>query len=200
MLMFMLLMEMSGCSEINKPDTSPEGDNTDTQTIYEELESLAEKEYKKIKITIVTNTNGFQLSAQYELSQYTVLYSIERFNMLPTDGNVSDILPEYKTTITGSAIVDDGEIIILDGANVTIPAYDELSGNFNFDENNLKNVEINNNTFKAEILSPSEFYGSEVNAQNMNIEVQYSDAALCKITITYQTTHSTVTTTYEFES
>ena len=100
----------------------------------------------------------------------------------------------------GSTQSCNGEIIILDGTNVTLPAYDELRGAFNFDESNLKNIVTESNSLKADVISPSMFYGSNVNVQNMRIDVEYSETELLKIVITYRTNYSTVTNTYEFIS
>ena len=202
-LLFALLMCITACSGSKDPEPTPGGSDTPTppipQTVYEKLDSFVDKEYKKVKVGVVTNTDNIQLSAEYVLTQYNVLYSIEQLNLLPPDGDITEVSPEYKTTISGSAIVDNEEIIILDGANVTLPTYDELKGDFNFNEDNLKNVIIENNTLIADVLSPSMFYGAEVNVQNMKITVEYTETAISKIIITYQTTYSSVTTTYEFE-
>ena len=203
-LLFALLMYITACSGSKDPEPTPGGSDTPTppisQTIYERLDGLADKEYKKVKVGVVTNTDDIQLSAEYVLTQYNVLYSIEQLNLLPHDGDISEIPPEYKTTISGSAIVDNGEIIILDGTNVTLPSYDELKGNFNFDESNLKNIVTESNSLKADVISPSMFYSSNVNVQNMRIDVEYSETELLKIVITYRTNYSTVTNTYEFIS
>ncbi len=197
-LLLVLLICMTACSGLkdNKP-TSGE-DSTVEQTVYEQLDALTDVNYKMVKVRVVTDTDNVQLFAEYVLTQYNVQYSIEQLNKLPSNGDITGVSSEYKSTITGSASVDNGEII-LDGENITLPAYDELKGNFNFDESNLKNVIIENNILKADVVSSSAFYGSEVNVENMKITVEYTQTALSKIVITYQTTYSSVTTTYEFE-
>ena len=92
----------------------------------------------------------------------------------------------------------DGKVTELDGEGVTLPSYDELKGNFSFAESNFKNVTTQGNSLSADVESPSSFYGSTVNVQNMKVTVEYTETALSKIVITYQTANSTVTTTYEF--
>ena len=84
------------------------------------------------------------------------------------------------------------------GEGVTLPSYDELKGNFSFAESNFKNVTTQGNSFSADVVSPSNFYGSTVNVQNMKVTVEYTETAFSKMVITYQTANSTVTTTYEF--
>ena len=198
-LLFALFICTTACSggEDRKPTLGE--DSTAEQTVYEQLDALADVNYKKVKVGVVTDTDNVQLFAEYILTQYNVHYSIEQLNKLPPNGDITGISPEYKSTITGTASVDNGEMIILDGIEVTLPTYDALKGDFNFDENNLKNVIIEDNVLKAEVVSSSTFYGSEVNVENMKITVEYTQTAFSKIIITYQTAYSSVKTTYEFE-
>ena len=199
-LSFALLMCMTACSGSKDPEPTPGGDTPPpvTQTIYEKLDEFADLNYQQIKLAVVTVTGEIQLSAKYTLTQSNVSYSVEQLNMLPSNGDLTGVSPEYKTTHTGYAKIVDGKITELDGEGVTLPSYDELKGNFSFAESNFKNVTTQGNSFSADIVSPSSFYGSTVNVQNMKVNVEYTDTALSKIIITYQTAKSTVTTTYEF--
>lgn len=201
-----LLVSMAGCALPENPTPTPPGGNPPSenppsenppaeQTVYEKLDSLAEKAYKRVSLSIVTNTNGIELCAEYMMSANNVIYSVEKLNLIDPNGDLS---ADYKTRLVGSAAVSGGEIKTLDGAAVDLPSVEELKGCFNFDENNFKNAENANNSFRAEVVSPSELYGSDVNAQDMTIEVAYSETALVKIVITYKTSASDVTTTYEF--
>ena len=187
------------------PEPTPSGDTTTsvppphaTETIYDKLDDFADLNYQKIKLTIVTVTGDIQLSANYTLTQSNVSYSVEQLNMLPSNGDFTGISPEYKTTHTGYAKIVDGKVTELDGEVVTLPSYDELKGNFSFAESNFKNVTTQGNSLSADIDSPSSFYGSTVNVQNMKVTVEYTETALSKIVITYQTANSTVMATYEF--
>lgn len=197
-LFFASLTCITACSGLKDLKPTSSGNSAVEQTVYEQLDALTDMNYTKVKVDVVTITESIQLSANYVLTQDNVQYSIEQLNKLPSNGDVTGISPGYKSTITGSASVDNGEII-LDGVNVTLPTYEELKGNFNFDESNLKNVIIENNTLKADVVSSSAFYGSEVHVENMKITVAYTQTALSKIIITYQTAYSSVTNTYEFE-
>lgn len=206
-----LLVSMAGCALPENPTPTPPGENPPSenppaenppaenppaeQTVYEKLDSLAEKAYKRVSLSVVTNTNGIELCAEYMISANNVIYSVEKLNLIDPDG---DLTADYKTRFVGSASVSGGEIKTLDGAVVDLPSVEELKGRFNFDESNFENVKNANNSFHAEVISPSELYGSNVNAQNMEIEVAYSETALVKIVITYNTSASAVTTTYEF--
>ena len=196
----MLLMCMTACSGSKNPEPTPGGDTPPpvTQTIYEKLDRFADLNYQQIKLSIITVTGNMELSANYTLKQSNVSYSVEQLNMLPSNGDLTGISPEYKTTHSGYAKIVDGKVTELDGEEVPLPSYDELKGNFSFAESNFKNVTMQGNSLSADVDSPSSFYGSTVNVQNMKITVEYTATALSKIVITYQTANSTVTTTYEF--
>ena len=202
-LSFVLLMCMTACSGSKDPEPTPGGDTTTptpsvTETIFDKLDDFADLNYQQIKLTIVTVTGDIQLSANYTLTQSNVSYSVEQLNMLPSNGDLTGISPEYKTNHTGYAKIVDGKVTELDGEGVTLPSYDELKGHFSFAESNFKNVTTQGNSLSADVEIPSSFYGSTVNAQNMKVTVEYTETALSKIVITYQTTNSTVMTTYEF--
>jgi hypothetical protein len=169
-----------------------------TETIYDKLDDFADLTYQQIKLTIVTVTGDIQLSANYTLTQSNVSYSVEQLNMLPSNGDLTGISPEYKTTHTGYAKIVDGKVTELDGEGITLPSYDELKGNFSFAESNFKNVTTQGNSLSADVDSPSSFYGSTVNVQNMKVIVEYTETALSKITISYKTALSTVTAKYNF--
>ena len=193
---FMLLTGMTECSGSKNPE--PTLPPPVIETIYDKLDDFANLDYQQIKLSVITVTGDIQLSANYTLTQSYVSYSIERLNMLPSNGDLTGVSPEYKTTHTGYAKIVDGKVTELDGEGVTLPSYDELKGNFSFAESNFKNVTTQGNSFSADVVSPSSFYGSTVNVQNMKVTVEYTETALNKIVITYQTANSTVTTTYEF--
>ena len=119
-------------------------------------------------------------------------------NLLPPDGDLTNVSPNYKTTFSGSATIKNGKVDKVDGEAVTLPSYDELKGAFNFKESNFKNVKTEKGKLIADVSSVSGFMGVSQNLSNMRIVVTYNDIALQKLEITYNTTNSTVTTVYEF--
>ena len=204
-LILALLVCMAACSKPKNPaqttgSSVSGGDQPSvTQTVYEKLDDLAEIHYQKVELDIVTVTGDIQLSASYTLTKNNVSYSVEQLNLLPSDGNLTGVSPDCKTVLTGTAKIVNGKVTEFDGQSVALPSYKELKGNFNFAENNLKNVVTKNNSLTADVVSPSVFYGSELSVQNMKIHVEYTETALGKITVTYQTANSTVTAVYAFE-
>lgn len=193
----MLLMGMTACSGSKDSESTPTPPTR--PTVYDLLDDLAEKDYSNIEIDIVTITGFAQLYANYVLTTDNMTYSIERLNLFPSDKNVSELPSNYKTTVTGYALIKNGQVIELDGSkDVTIPSYDELHGNFNFDESNFKNAVLGTNSFEADVVSPSQFYGADVDMSNLKVKVEYTETSLTTITISYSTTNATVQTVYVF--
>ena len=191
-LLLSILSSITACG----PKTPPEP-NPPAPTVYEVLEELADKEYTSVKLGIVTVTGGIRLAADYVLTKNSVLYSVEQIRKLPTDGDIIDLPTEYKTTLTGTAAVNGGNVV-LDGTDVTLPSYEELKGNFDFSEANFTNAVAENGSLKADVVSPAAFCDAGGGIHNMKVAISYSETAFNKITITYQTADSEVTATYEF--
>lgn len=127
-------------------------------------------------------------------------YEIERLNLLPTDENVTDLSSSYKTIISGYALIEDGKVVELDeDKDITIPFVDELKGNFNFNESNFKNVVVETNFFKADVVTPSLFYGANVDMNNLKVEVNHNETSLAKMTLSYNTLNAEIQTVYVFE-
>ena len=193
-----LLILMTACTGMVTPTPTPPADDgqPEVQTVYELLTSLSEKSYRSVKLSVVTTTDAATLGANYVLTNKSVTYSIEQLNKLSLDGVNS---PEYKTTVTGSADIENGKVVRLDGNDVRIPYYSELKGEFIFDEKNFENVCIEDGYFAADVISSSEFYGADVSVSDLKVEVEYSDTALIKLTLRYNTENSSVVTAYEFK-
>ena len=177
----------------NEPDPPP------SETVYDVLNRISKEKYQKVKISITTVTGDVSLSANYTLISSSVQYSIEQLNKLPVDGNFDGMSPNYKVILTGTATIENGKVTKLDGADVTLPSYDELKGNFNFSEDNLTSITTQSGKLTASAKSPSKLLGTDKSLTDMKITVEYSATALKKITLTYKTSDSTVTTVYEFE-
>ena len=188
-----LLMLLSACSVPGeKPSTGP--------SVYEVLEVLANKDYSVVKIDVVTKTSFAELSASYTLKQDRVAYSVEQLNELSASESTSALPADYKTTVTGSAKIENGKVVSLDGAGINLPSYDELKGSFHFSEENFKNVVEGEKSFSADVVSPSAFYGATVNVSDLKISAMYSESALSEIAISYKTAGAKVETVYTFES
>ena len=180
-------------------DTDKDQDQgEDTTKVYERLDDLANKDYLSVSLNIKTTTGIFELNSAYELTKESVVYSVEQFNMLPSDGNIDAANPSNKTTLSGTAVIVNDKVHSLDGDRVEIPAYDVLSGSFNFAESYFTNVEDSNGRFSADVTAVSDFFGAQNTAENMHVIVEYNTSSLESIVITYSTENSDVVITYEF--
>ena len=201
MMIVTLLLCATACGDVTDETHLNTEQGTETEkTTYELLNDLAKQRYSKVKLDVVTVTGDVELKANYVLTEKNVTYSVEQLNLLPIDGSVADLSSEYKTTLTGTATVENGTVTKLDGAEVTLPSYDELKGAFHFEESNLKNVREEDGMLTADVVSASDFLGTKAEISNMTLKVSYSESALQIITLIYQTPRSTVTTVYSFES
>ena len=176
----------------------PQVPDTD-KTVYEVLNDLSKQNYSKIELNITTLTGDIKLGAEYILTKNKVSYAVEQLNMLPTDGKLDGLSPEYKTTLRGTAVIENGKVTKFDGDKVSIPEYDELTGAFDFKESYFKKVEATDGEFSADVVSASKFLGTSKKVSDLKVEVKYNTAAIEKITLTYKTANSNVTTVYEFE-
>lgn len=205
-LVLALLMSFASCSSGNEGDLS-NSESTSQQlqppnseeTVYDMLNKLSKQAYNKIQLNITTFTGDIELEASYTLTANNITYSIEQLNLLPSDGDLSNTSPSYKTTIQGSAEIENGKVTKLDDVAVNLPEYDELKGAFDFKESYFKNVQVENGTFSADVIAVSSFLGADQNLSEMKIVVGYSASVLTTISITYQTSNSTVTAVYGFE-
>ena len=203
-LMLALLMSFVACDNgdsSNRDDTSPATQSSVAEkTVYDVLNDLTTQSYKKIQLDITTLTGDIELKANYALTENKVEYSIEQLNLLPSDGDLNDVSPDYKTTIQGSATVENGKVTKLDDEAVNLPEYNELKGAFDFKESSFQNIQSENGRFAADVADVSAFVGVDKTISDMKIVVEYSDTAFQKITISYKTSNSTVMTVYVFES
>jgi hypothetical protein len=169
------------------------------ESVYEVLTRLTKEKYSRVSIYVTTNTGGLNLTAKYYVSANLVEYEIEQLNKLPEDGNLEGASSSYKSTFKGKAEIKNGQVVRLDGESVALPDSGHLKGAFNFTESNFKNVNTSaKGTFKADVVSPSKFMGTNTDAKNMKVVVEYSDTALKTITITYDTDYSNVKLSYKF--
>lgn len=197
----MLSMCLTACSGANSPDPTPGGSNSlGTQAVCELLDALANQEYYDIKIDITVTTDFAQLCSSYALTRNDVSYSIDRLNVFPSDGSITDLPSHYKTTVSGYAVIENGQVILLDGnSDIELPSYKELKGNFNFDKDNFTNIVVDDNSFEADVISPSQFYGANVDMTDLKVKVEYTESYLEGISIFYSTANATVQTVYVFD-
>jgi predicted small lipoprotein YifL len=207
-LLLAIVISVASCNkkdptppEVTTPDSQQTtGENTqeNPKTVWETLQELSQQKYSKVKLYIKTVTGDIELNANYTLTNTNVTYSVEQLNLLPPDGDLTNVSPNCKVALSGTAAIKNGKVEKIDGETVTLPSYNELKGAFNFKQSNFRNVKTEKGKLTADVSSISGFMGISQNLNNMRIVVIYNDTALQKLEITYKTTNSTVTTVYEF--
>ena len=200
LLALVMLFSLTSCFLF--PDNQNGNGGTAQKTVYDTLGDLTKLSYSTVSVNVSTETDGIELFAEYILRQNTVEYKIEELCLLPEDGNISGVSPSYKTTVSGTAEVKNGQIIKLDGASVTLPSYETLVGAFNFDKQNFKNAEEPTSgvgIFRADVASPASFLGRSTSAKNMRVTVDFASDALKTVTLTYDTDLSSVSIVYQFQ-
>ena len=190
---FALLLGMVMCLGACQPstDTPPEGMSPE---ICETLNALLRAEKNAVTVEITTVTSGMTLTAEYTATKSVITYSVERLNKLEGD----ELPEEYKTTFSGTATVENGTVTKIDGDAIDLPTYDQLTGNFSIKKENLVEIEEGEGSLKAKVLSPEAFLGTKVDVKDMTVSITYTDTAITRLTVTYSTSTSTVTTVYTF--
>ena len=179
------------------PSTPPDEDGEKNALAI--IRELAQKTYEKIVIEIQNTAYDFTLNSRYEIEKDTVTYSIERLNLLPEDGDISNISGDFKNVILGTAAIQNGVITHMDGTPIELPAISELRGDFCFDESNLTLICEEETLISAKVINPDAFFGRETGCTNMTIKVSFTHDAIREILLEYNLGASRVCTKYIFE-
>lgn len=169
--------------------------NTDPAAVCEFLTQKATVKKENISVKITTTTSNIELTASYEIKGNDVTYLVERANQISLDGENND---SAKTTLTGTAVIDDKTITKLDGADVAMPDYEMLQGKFIFDHTNMQNIVVANNTLSANIIVANDFFGKTVSVKNVSFSVLYTGKTIASMTLNYATNDSIVKVEYQF--
>ena len=162
------------------------------------IQSLLKTSYSSITLNVTTTTNGIELKGIYKLTFEgditTVDYSFERLNELDINGNNDG----YKSTVTGVASVQNGNIVEGD-TSVALP--EEINFNsISFKPAFFENVTVTGAKFQADVKDCRGFTGNwDIECTDMHVEVIYSKTELSMMSITYVSKGgSNVSITYTF--
>ena len=185
-----------------EPGINPDGsiDYVDmTGNDYAKIEELYALVGNKVDISVKTESLGVTLNATYAIGGDTVTYSVETLNMLPSDGNIENLPESMISTITGAAHINENGELVDDGdGTVALPEGTTVAGVMDFSEGNFKDGKRSPYGFEGEVASVKDFLGADVDVDSMYAKVDYTDAAISSITLTYTRGNATVTITYTF--
>ena len=186
-------------------DTKADGSGSDVSA---ELNEMVAMDYPIVKLQVETTSNGITLVNKYSATtssaSTTIRYTVQSLNNITVnkDGiyNIPDKMIEEKT---GSAIVENGKITVLDGndVNISVEALDDIK--IKFDKDYFTSIETAEqdgiNTFSAIVSDIKGFTGNNsFDGKDMTIQVSYT-TALKAITINYtMNSGATVKVIYSF--
>ena len=193
-LILSLVAVLISCGGMNSDNNTDKGNNS----FYDDLNRFSSLRYEKVNLYINLSGNGAVLNSYFELSDDKIVYSVEKLNRFPTDGDITNISPDYKTIYSGTASVANGVIVKMDDNDIILPEYTELSGSFNFKQEYFTNIVNENGKFTADVISASGFLGRDVAVENMKCSVEYNEDSFVKIVLNYLDGGVQVTSVYEF--
>lgn len=169
------------------------GDNAQ----YEALNAMLEVNYSVIDIT-VSNTfeENISLTSEYKMTYSSdsvrVEYTVEEF----AETSLDNPSPNAKTKLKGEATIKNGNVTF-DGDEVPLTAQIANLG-FSFKQDYFKNASLTNTSLSADVVSPSDFWGSTLACTNMKVKATFREA-FSSLQITYTSSiGSQVKYTYSF--
>lgn len=180
-------------------DTSQSVPGTDeVKSTYDLLNELSRIRYKTVDLSITTQTDDVELISTYSVSAEKISYSVQQLNLLPEDGNLSDLEDGHIKTLTGSVTLNMSEIVDREGDPVALPSLSFLKGELCYDESNFANAVEEKGKLTADVISADLFLGNDNGLKNMKITVEYDSFSLKSLILTYETENSSVASVYTF--
>ena len=142
--------------------------------------------YMQVNLDIVTVSGGAVLTSSFYLNRNNeVEYSIEQIAKFEIREDGSVIAPDSYISVTeGTLTLSAGNNVVnVNGEFVSIPTYDILLGNFNFDYSNLENYELGDGYASFDVIDASVFFGTETELADMSVKVCFSDNGFTLISV-----------------
>ncbi len=176
--------------------------------VYGQLNGMVTMDYPIIKLQVETTSNGITLVNKYSATtsstSTTIRYTIQSLAKVIVNDDGSYTMPDKMIEEkTGSAIVENGKITVLDGDDVDITPDALENLKIKFDKDYFTSVEVDEQTgyktFSALVTNIKGFTGNDsFDGKDMSIQVNYADT-LKSITIAYtMNSGATVKVIYSF--
>ena len=165
------------------------------------LGTLVDKNYSEIDLTITTKKNGIQLDSEFKFVDNKVLYTVEKLAKYEIVGAVVTAPESQKIIISGEAMLNDDDNdrnVMIDGEIVNVKNYQTLVGGFNFNPDNFVDFSADGGIVKFKVNNPSSFLGTEIEASDMSVAIEFNDAALKSVTLSYTYKGPGVVLDYDF--
>lgn len=164
-----------------------------------EINKLLRVSYSKITLNVETTYSEVTLKGVYVFTfdgdTTTIEYTVDKLNEPNTPDGLND---GYKSTVTGTAVVVDGNLVE-NSTNTDLSEASSLGG-ISFKPAFFKNCKTTNVRFEADVAQPKGFTGNkDLQCTNMHVKVLHKANALTQMIITYVAQNgSNVSLTYLF--
>lgn len=141
---------------------------------YERLNEMLAAKYSEITLTVTdTFDENTVLSSEYIFTYaedgVTVKFAVERFSPIGP-GTFSD---ETKQTLTGQAVIKDGEIVSASGAEFSLP--DFSASGFTFKTEYFENINLSEGCLIADVKNANDFLGTELSCSDMKLKAVFAE-------------------------
>lgn len=141
----------------------------------QDVGKLFDKQYNGAVVTVTVGSGDDALQSTfnvtYQSTQTQVNYTFQQFATIGQDGAMPS---QMIQTFTGSAVIEDGVVTTLNGEQSPFALQNIAQVRWNFDANNVTNVEQTVTSYKATVKNVAGFLGnSQVVATNMTVSIYY---------------------------
>ena len=193
--------------ETEPDDQSQPGFNPDgsiiyaemTDSDYDKISELHSAVGNKVAVSVITENLGAILKADYAIDGELITYTVEKLNMLPSDGDINKLPDSMISTYTGTAhINENGELVDDSDGEVALPEGTALAGNMDFSPDNFENGKRSPYGFEGNVKSVQDFLGVDLTVNSMSVKVDYTDSGISTIVLNYTKGSAKITITYKF--
>lgn len=142
----------------------------------EKLNEMLAADYSEVTLTV---RNTFDedtfLESKYVISYLdegaAVTYSVERFSEI---GDGFDAVADVKKTLSGTAVISDGEVVSVVGDDIGLSASITERG-LDFKESYFADVESGDMYFEATVKDADAFMGTQLDCSGMTVSATFLD-------------------------
>lgn len=140
---------------------------------YDSLDEMMKVSYSQIDVSVTdTFDENTSLLSEYKISysgkNATVTYAVEKFSALGLD----DPLPGFKTTMRGEAVIENGEVVSVNGDKVELPVAVTKPG-FTFKKKYFADAKLTGAYFIADVKEPNRFFDADLSCSNMKVKATF---------------------------
>lgn len=140
--------------------------------------------YSGWTVKVTTVKNDVSLANEFAVTRlgegYSVDYTVEKLNELSIEAPT-----EFKTTLKGTATVKDGKVTLAEGDAIDIDLSETTKIGLKFDNSYFTDISFTTTMFKANVASPKDFFGSDINCSTMTVTASFNETTFSYIIVSY---------------